>query len=94
MSRGGSRKNWRKDLADLFEMPQDIVLNLPRLTVIGNMQCYLENHRGVIEYTDELVRVAVNGGEISIRGLGLVIRYLANDEIAVDGDITVVNYEY
>jgi sporulation protein YqfC len=91
MGRAG-KKNWRRNLADLFEMPHDIVLNLPRLTLIGNIQCYLENHRGVIEYTDQTVRIAVNGGEVSIKGQGLVIRYLAEDELAVDGSIETVNY--
>jgi sporulation protein YqfC len=90
----GGKKKWRQNLADLFELPREIILNLPRLTVIGNVQCYLENHRGVIEYTDEKVRVSVNGGEIIILGGNLVIRYLANEEIAVEGNIETVNYEF
>jgi sporulation protein YqfC len=90
----GGKKKWRQNLADLFELPREIILNLPRLTVIGNVQCYLENHRGVIEYTDEKVRVSVNGGEIIIQGGNLVIRYLANEEIAIEGNIETVNYEF
>lgn len=90
----GRKKKWRQNLADLFELPREIILNLPRLTVIGNVQCYLENHRGVIEYTDEKVRVSVNGGEIIILGGNLVIRYLANEEIAIEGNIETVNYEF
>ncbi|MBS4030187.1 MAG: sporulation protein YqfC [Clostridiales bacterium] len=91
---GKGDKKWRQNLADLFELPREIVLNLPRLTVIGNLQCYLENHRGVIQYTTEKVRLAVNGGEIIIHGENLVIRYMANDEIAVDGNISKVHYEF
>ena len=90
----GEKKNWRQSLADMFELPHEIVLNLPRLTVVGNLHCYLENHRGVIEYTDEKVRISVNGGEIIIRGSGLVIRYLANEEIGVEGCINGVDYEF
>jgi sporulation protein YqfC len=91
---GKREKKWRQNLADLFELPREIVLNLPRLTVIGNLQCYIENHRGVIEYTTDKVRLSVNGGEIIIQGENLIIRYMANDEIAVDGNISKVHYGF
>jgi sporulation protein YqfC len=91
---GKGEKKWRQNLADLFELPREIVLNLPRLTVIGNLQCYLENHRGVIEYTADKIRVSVNGGEVGIYGKDLTIRYMANEEIAIDGTIEGIRYEF
>jgi sporulation protein YqfC len=39
-------------LADFFELPRDIVLDLSRLTLIGNRQIYLENHKGIVEYDE------------------------------------------
>ncbi|MCR3922678.1 MAG: sporulation protein YqfC [Firmicutes bacterium] len=84
---------WRNRLADMLELPREIVLNLPRVTIIGNMQCYIENHRGVIEYTNERVRVSINSGELIVNGQDLVIRYMANEEIAVEGTIGGVLYE-
>lgn len=90
----GKDKKWRQNLADLLELPREIMLNLPRLTVVGNLQCYLENHRGVIEYTAERIRISVNGGEVIVIGEGLVIRYMANEEIAIDGSIAAVKYEF
>lgn len=87
------KKSWRENLVELFELPREIVLNLPRVTIIGNLQCYIENHRGVIEYSTEKVRISVHDGEIRIAGKDLVIRYLANEEIAVDGSIESVFYE-
>lgn len=91
---GKGERKWRQNLADLLELPREVVLNLPRLTVIGNVQCYLENHRGVIEYTTEKIRVSVNGGEVQIAGRDLVIRYMASEEIAVDGVIDSIRYEF
>lgn len=88
-----SKKGWRENLVELFELPREIVLNLPRVTIIGNLQCYVENHRGVIEYGAERVRISVHDGEIRIMGKDLVIRYLANEEIAVDGSVESVVYE-
>ena len=84
---------WRRRVADALELPREIVLDLPRVTIIGTLQCYIENHRGVIEYTLECVRVSINSGELIVRGQDLVIRYMANEEIAVDGNIEEVRYE-
>lgn len=86
-------KRWQQMAADIFELPREIILDLPRLTVIGKTQCLLENHRGVIEYTAERVRVAVNDGEIVICGANLVIRCLTSEEITLDGKICSFHYE-
>ncbi|HZK25252.1 MAG TPA: sporulation protein YqfC [Oscillospiraceae bacterium] len=84
---------WRDRLVDAMELPKEIILNLPKVTIIGNVQCYIENHRGVIEYSSERVRVAINSGELIVSGQDLFIRYMANEEIAVDGSINAVQYE-
>lgn len=86
-------KRWQRGLAEFLELPREIMLNLPRLTLVGTMQCLLENHRGVIEYTAGRIRIAVTDGEIVITGDNLVIRTLAGEEIAVEGKISSVHYE-
>jgi len=90
---GKEARSWQRGLADILELPREIILNLPRLTVVGTMQCLLENHRGVIEYTGERIRIAVTDGEIIISGTNLVIRTLAGEEVAVEGKISAVHYE-
>jgi len=47
----------KKGIADLLELPRDIVLDLPKITLLGNLQLYIENHKGIIEYSTSLVRV-------------------------------------
>jgi sporulation protein YqfC len=79
-------------MTDVLELPKDLVLDLPRVTLIGNVQITLENHRGVILYTDSNVRVAVARGEIVIAGEKLVLRSILHDEIIVDGTINSVSY--
>ena len=91
----GSKKltQWVSLQLDAMELPKEIMLNLPKVTIIGNVQCCIENHRGVIEYSGERVRVAINSGELIVSGQDLVIKYLSSEEIAVDGSINAVYYE-
>lgn len=85
-------KKWRAALADLLELPRDIMLDLPRLTIIGAMQCTLENHRGIIEYSSESIKIAINGGEMIIKGRDLTISYLTGADLAVEGKIAAAEY--
>jgi len=80
-------------LAEFFELPKDIMLDLPRLVLIGNLQLILENHRGIIEYSNEKVRIAVSNGEVIVKGSKLQIRGLFTDELSIEGYIETVKYE-
>ena len=42
-------------LSELSELPKDVVLGIPMLTMVGQMELNIENYRGIIEYTDEAV---------------------------------------
>ena len=34
-----------QNLTTAFELPADVVLNLPRITITGNVQLLMENHK-------------------------------------------------
>ncbi|HBT20301.1 MAG TPA: sporulation protein YqfC [Peptococcaceae bacterium] len=76
------------DFASILEIPEDIFLNMPKITFIGSIQVYIENHRGVIEYTAEKLRVGVSGGEVEILGENLVLKNILPDELFLEGKIS------
>ncbi len=88
----GRRSRIRTLMTEVLELPKDLVLDLPRITLVGNVQLTLENHRGVILYTDTHIRVAVARGEIVISGQKLSLRSILPDEIIIDGTISNVSY--
>ncbi|NLY53700.1 MAG: sporulation protein YqfC [Firmicutes bacterium] len=79
-------------MTDVLELPKDLVLNLPRITMVGNIQLTIENHRGVILYSDRRIRVAVSRGEFIIEGQKLTLRSILPDAIIIDGTITGISY--
>lgn len=80
-------------LAGLLEIPQDIVLDLPRITMLGNRQILVENHKGIIEYTSSMVRIKLNQGELVIAGTDLTLGNLQAEQILVEGAVSAVSYE-
>ncbi len=81
-------------ISDFFELPKEVVMDLPRMSMVGNVQIYLENHRGVIAYSENQVRVGVNNGEIIIKGQNLQIKNLLAEELLIKGIIEGVEYEF
>jgi sporulation protein YqfC len=79
-------------MTDVLELPKDLVLNLPRITMVGNIQLTIENHRGVTLYSDRRIRVAVSRGEFIIEGQKLTLRSILPDAIIIDGTITGISY--
>lgn len=82
-----SKKRVEYLLSHIFELPKDLVMDLPRITLLGDMQLYVENHRGIIEYTKEKICISTGIGELIINGSELALRNILPDEIAVDGRI-------
>lgn len=81
-----------KVMADLLEIPRDLVLDLPKLTVIGRNEIHLENHRGIIEYSLNRVRVNLSRGYLELEGSDFEIKALLPDEMLIVGEIRVVRY--
>lgn len=79
--------------ARTFELPRDVVLDLPRISVIGNIQIHVENHRGIIEYGHEIIRIAIRNGEILIKGNRLTIKNIYSQEILIEGYIDEILFD-
>ena len=79
-------------LTGFLDLPREIVYDLPRVTLIGHVQLLIENHRGVIEYSEGKIRIAINSEEMEILGKDLYIRNINRDEISIEGDIAALKY--
>ena len=64
----------------------------PRGEIIGNSRVVVENHHGIQEYDENVLRVKCSGCEVCIMGSGLALAALSLDELAVTGTIVSVAY--
>ena len=67
------KKTFINRMADAANMPKDVVLGVPILTMTGQNEVSVENYRGIIEYTDLLIRIQTKIGQIKIIGKSLQI---------------------
>lgn len=81
-----------KAMADFLEIPGDLVLDIPKLTITGRDELYLENHKGIIEYSTVRMRINLSRGFLEIIGDNLEIQALMPDEMRVLGDINSIKF--
>ena len=86
------RETLTRVMAEFLEIPKDLVLDLPKVTIIGRNEIYLENHRGIIEYLPNRLRINLSRGFIEIVGTDLEIKALMADEISSSGLVHSVKY--
>lgn len=82
----------REKLSNTFELPKDIVLDVSKVIIIGTGQITIENHKGIVEYSEELIRVNTGSGIMKLSGRNLAIKTILQEEITITGEISAIEF--
>lgn len=93
MKKEREKETLKERLTAATNMPRDVVLGDSVVTIIGNEEICVENYRGILEYTQELIRIQTKKAQIRLRGQGLKIEYYLNDEMKITGTLYSLEYE-
>ena len=85
-------KKLGEKVADLLDMPKDIVLDLPKIVILGNKEMSIENFKGIIEYDSEIIRLNIKGAMLTIKGKNLDIRAITDEDVSVCGEFSAVEF--
>ncbi|HEY3363603.1 MAG TPA: sporulation protein YqfC [Symbiobacteriaceae bacterium] len=86
------KRDLRDKVASMFELPADVMMDVPRISLVGDMELVVENHRGLSEYKSDRVVLAVSGGQVAISGADLAIGSVSPDQIVILGKIRAFQY--
>lgn len=73
--------------APALEWAEDITGGCARATAFGSRSVLVENHTGILEFTDACVRLDTRRGPICVTGTGLSLRDVRRGALIVRGDI-------
>ena len=79
-------------VAELFDLPADVVAGLPRLEMVGSRQLYLEHHMGLLAYTEEQIDANTPAGVLRVRGDRLTLLAMTAGELRIGGRIDSVEW--
>ena len=88
----GARRTVGEKVADVLEMPKDILLNMPKMVIFGNKEITVENYKGILEYTQQKVRLNTASYILVINGENLSIKNIATEIITVYGKFSNIEF--
>ena len=80
-------ENFKAIAAEKLELPREMVLDLPLVSITGKDELVADNFKSIREFSDSCVIIAANGMKIGIYGSGLNISYLTKETVIVRGKI-------
>ncbi|MEX0974816.1 MAG: YabP/YqfC family sporulation protein [Bacillota bacterium] len=86
-------KKLRQEISEILELPLDVGMDLPKVTIIGNLGVLIQNHRGLIQYSPEKIVIGVGKGQIAILGKSLEIEEVSKEDMIVRGLLGSVQME-
>ena len=80
-----SKKSLKEKVSEMAGIPKDVSMGMSIIRIMGHQELYIENYRGILEYTDTCLRILTKMGQINISGSKLEIVYYSNDEMKIIG---------
>ncbi len=89
-----SKKSPKKEkIIETFQLPKDVCLGALRVTLTGNTEAWIENYRGILEYTGTMILLQGKNCQVCFEGTRLTIDYYTNEDMKISGCITSVKYQ-
>lgn len=85
-------KKRKKVLVDKLEMPKEIVLDVPRITVIGRNEITIENHKGILIFEKNEIKIKTSLEPLTIKGNYFEILYIATSTLIISGYFDYIGY--
>ena len=80
-------------LAEGLEIPSDVILSTPKITISSNNEISIENHKGIIAFEREYIKINSKIGTITINGKDFEIAFIGGQTIVIQGEFKSVIYE-
>ena len=88
------KKNSMKSrINKVLEVPDEVALKVPKLTILKFEEVLIENYKGILEYQDFFVRIQTYIGIININGFELSLEEMTTDDVIVKGKIESIDFE-
>ena len=74
-------------------LPQEVISKIPKITITGFDELFIENFKGILEYEDFFARIKTQIGIITINGFNLKLNQMTEEDILVTGKIESIDFE-
>ena len=77
-------------LSERLDIPSDISLGTAKLSIYGKRNILIENHKGILHYSENEIILSAKGMTVRILGEGIGITAMDKNDMLISGDILSV----
>ncbi len=85
-------KSQEKRKEKLFYSPMDFLKNKCHIELEGNNTVVLEGSKGVLEYSEECIRISVESYIVSFEGRGLNLKCISPTALTIKGCVLNISF--
>ena len=79
--------------ARVFDLPANALAGVPRVELVGDGELRMENHRGILAYGEEEIRISGGSYTVRVTGQSLQLRTMSPLALLITGRICAVSLE-
>lgn len=92
MRKNRDRSQQTESLVESLKLPKDIIMGAIKVTLTGSHEAWIENYRGILEYTENQILLQGKTCQVCFEGSRLSIDYYTNEDMKISGCIACVRY--
>ena len=92
MRKNRERSQQKESLVESLQLPKDILMGALKVTLTGSREAWIENYRGILEYTENQILLQGKTCQVCFEGTRLSIDYYTNEDMKISGCIACVRY--
>lgn len=86
-------KQTTNKLITTLDLPEDLFLGLSNISLLGNREVYISNHRGILSYGTSEMIIILKDYQLLIKGHGLNIVNYSKDDLVIQGYIRSMEFD-
>ena len=80
-------------IAQKLDIPIEVMIDIPKIIITGNEEITIENHKGIVAFSENEIKVSSKKGIIKIQGNNFEIFYMGSNSLTINGEIRAISYE-
>lgn len=89
---GKVKDKYKERITKFLEIPQELVGDGTRLSVVENKMIFLEGKNKIEDYYSHFIKIKTSNHTIIIDGKNMEIKGMEDSELVIEGDIITISY--
>jgi sporulation protein YqfC len=81
-----------RKLSGLLDIPPSAIPGVPQIELGGNREAVIDGCQGILEYSEDAIKLAAGKLNMQFTGRGLQIKVLTHDSAVIEGFITSIEF--